>query len=101
MGEVGIDPGPAMYVCICNAVTDRQIREAVACGCASMRELRARLGVAGRCGKCGPEARQLLGECAGCPLEGRSAAATPEPVTVEPPVSRAGLAGATDALSGP
>ncbi|MBK5937544.1 MAG: bacterioferritin-associated ferredoxin [Halorhodospira halophila] len=90
-----------MYVCICNAVTERQIREAVACGCASMRELRTRLGVAGCCGKCGPEARQLLGECADCPLERRAAGSTgPEPVTVEPPAPRA-AAGSTDAAPGP
>ncbi len=67
-----------MYVCICNAVTDRQIREAVACGCCSMRELRTRLDVAGCCGKCGPEARRLLGECLGCPLEEAEPAPLPE-----------------------
>ncbi|MBL8507408.1 MAG: (2Fe-2S)-binding protein, partial [Chitinimonas sp.] len=36
-----------MYVCICNAVTDKQIRRAINDGCGSMRELRMELGVAG------------------------------------------------------
>jgi bacterioferritin-associated ferredoxin len=49
-----------MYVCICNAVTDKQIRLAVNNGCQSMRELRMELGVAGCCGKCAPDARSLL-----------------------------------------
>lgn len=49
-----------MYVCICNAVTDKQIRRAVHNGCDSMRELRMELGVAGCCGKCAPDARALL-----------------------------------------
>jgi len=49
-----------MYVCICNAVTDKQIRRAINDGCGSMRELRMELGVAGCCGKCAPDARALL-----------------------------------------
>ncbi|PHV11028.1 (2Fe-2S)-binding protein [Chitinimonas sp. BJB300] len=49
-----------MYVCICNAVTDKQILRAVEHGCDSMRDLRIELGVAGCCGKCAPDARALL-----------------------------------------
>ncbi|NLR73843.1 MULTISPECIES: bacterioferritin-associated ferredoxin [Leeia] len=49
-----------MYVCICKAVTDRQISQAVADGVSSMRELRMTLGVASCCGKCAPDARALL-----------------------------------------
>ncbi|KAB7623037.1 bacterioferritin-associated ferredoxin [Alkalilimnicola sp. S0819] len=49
-----------MYVCICNAVTDKQIRRAVADGAQSMRELRKQLGVCSDCGKCGPCAREIL-----------------------------------------
>lgn len=51
-----------MYVCICNAVTDRQIRAAIADGARSMRDLRRELGVCGGCGKCGPTARDLLAQ---------------------------------------
>lgn len=41
-----------MYVCICNAVTDRQIQEQVANGAHSLTELKDRLGVASCCGCC-------------------------------------------------
>ncbi len=51
-----------MYVCICQAVTDTQIRTAVEGGCCSMRGLRQELGVASCCGKCAPMARDILRE---------------------------------------
>ena len=51
-----------MYVCICNSVTDHQIREAVENGCDSMSRLRSELKVATGCGKCETCARQLLNE---------------------------------------
>ena len=50
-----------MYVCVCRAVTDRQIKKAVENGARSMRELREQLGVCSACGKCGPCAKELLG----------------------------------------
>ena len=52
-----------MYVCVCNAVTDCQIRDAYCEGACSMRELRKRLGVAGCCGRCAQCARDVLNEC--------------------------------------
>lgn len=51
-----------MYVCVCRAVSDREIRRAVAEGARSMRDLRQRLGVCSDCGKCGPCARSVLAE---------------------------------------
>ncbi|MFD2112587.1 (2Fe-2S)-binding protein [Thiorhodococcus fuscus] len=51
-----------MYVCICNSVTDRQIREAVEQGHDTLGKLRSELGVAGCCGKCQECARNLLNE---------------------------------------
>ncbi len=51
-----------MYVCICRAVTDNQIRDAVQEGCCSMRELRNCLGVATQCGRCALTARDVLNE---------------------------------------
>jgi len=52
-----------MYVCICHAVTDGQIRECVNnSGPCKMRELRAQLGVASRCGKCAAHALDVLRE---------------------------------------
>ena len=51
-----------MYVCICNAVTEHQIRSEVHAGAGTLREVSARLGVATRCGKCGKCARRLIQE---------------------------------------
>jgi len=51
-----------MYVCMCHGVTDKQIRQAVCDGAASMRELRQELGVASDCGRCAQFAKQLLDE---------------------------------------
>ena len=55
-----------MYICICNAVTDREIRGAIALGSDTLQDLRNDLGVASCCGKCEPEARRVLSECTGC-----------------------------------
>jgi bacterioferritin-associated ferredoxin len=52
----------AMIVCVCRAVSDRQIRSSLREGAQSMSKLRADLGVATCCGKCGPRVRELLDE---------------------------------------
>ncbi|MDJ0871533.1 MAG: (2Fe-2S)-binding protein [Gammaproteobacteria bacterium] len=49
-----------MYVCICNAVTDRDIREAVQQGALSLKALREQLQVATCCGRCAGCARRCL-----------------------------------------
>jgi bacterioferritin-associated ferredoxin len=49
-----------MYVCVCHAVTDRDIGTAVAEGCCSLRELREQLGVGTCCGRCKGCARDVL-----------------------------------------
>ena len=41
-----------MYVCVCNAVTDREIRGAVKLGARSLGDLQDTLGVATCCGRC-------------------------------------------------
>ncbi len=51
-----------MYICICKAVTDKQIRRAAASGVDNLYELRAQLGVASGCGMCANEARSILSE---------------------------------------
>jgi bacterioferritin-associated ferredoxin len=61
-----------LYICICNAVTEREIRGAVELGCSSMDDLRRDLGVASCCGKCLHDARQVLRQCAGCPSAARA-----------------------------
>jgi len=51
-----------MYVCICNAVTDHQIRDAVDGGARSLSEVQCRLPVASCCGSCEQTARDLVEE---------------------------------------
>lgn len=51
-----------MYVCLCKAVTDREIRCAVERGNTSLRGLREELGCTGQCGKCAREVRRLRDE---------------------------------------
>lgn len=49
-----------MYICVCNAVTERDIGGAVAEGCCTLRELREQLGVGAGCGRCARCARDVL-----------------------------------------
>ena len=49
-----------MIVCVCKAVSDRQIRTAVKGGANSVRDLTRELGVGTCCGKCLPEAKAAL-----------------------------------------
>jgi bacterioferritin-associated ferredoxin len=49
-----------MYVCICNGVTDRDIRDAASRGARTVKDLRRELGVASDCGKCASCAREVL-----------------------------------------
>lgn len=51
-----------MYVCICNAVTDHEIREARDRGIRTLERLREETGVASCCGACEPEAQAILAE---------------------------------------
>lgn len=51
-----------MIVCVCNNISDREIRQAVALGINSMPELRRDLGVGSCCGKCVSCAREVLHE---------------------------------------
>lgn len=49
-----------MYVCVCKAVSDKEIRQAVNEGACSMRALCKSTGVASQCGKCAVMAQQIL-----------------------------------------
>lgn len=49
-----------MYVCVCNAVTDEDIRRAVENGARSVRDLREELRVATQCGHCLDCAQECL-----------------------------------------
>jgi bacterioferritin-associated ferredoxin len=54
-----------MYVCICNAVTDKMIRDAAAEGARSLSDLTRRTGCAGNCGSCAELAEAVLREARG------------------------------------
>lgn len=49
-----------MYVCVCNAVTDSDIRAAVDGGARNLRQLQAETGCGTGCGRCTDAARQEL-----------------------------------------
>lgn len=49
-----------MYVCLCKGVTDKAIKQHVAGGVDSMRELKACTGVGSQCGQCTCQANQIL-----------------------------------------
>lgn len=49
-----------MYVCICKALTEKDVHSAVAQGCNSVRELKRALGLASECGRCASCARSML-----------------------------------------
>jgi bacterioferritin-associated ferredoxin len=51
-----------MYVCICNAITDKQIRAAAKGGTTDLWGLQAELGVASGCGSCKEVASEILAE---------------------------------------
>lgn len=51
-----------MIVCICKAVSDKAIRRAVGEGVSSLREISRETGLGTCCGKCVPQAREVLAE---------------------------------------
>ncbi len=54
--------GQDMYVCICRQITDNQIRDLCRGGASNLTDLRAKLGVASECGKCGKLAQTIVKE---------------------------------------
>jgi len=69
-----------MYVCICNAITEKQIRQAVDGGVTDLWGLEAALGVAGTCGSCRETAAEIL-------AENRAAARSFEPKVYVPSIA--------------
>lgn len=51
-----------MFICLCNGITDNQIRHAVRDGASSLNCLQDALGVAGQCGQCSEAAAAVLTE---------------------------------------
>ena len=51
-----------MYICVCNGITDAEIRDCVRQGACCMADLQRELGVATQCGRCASYAHQIVGE---------------------------------------
>lgn len=51
-----------MYVCLCRGITDQDIKNAVNNGSESFRQIREELDLGTCCGRCVPEARQIISE---------------------------------------
>jgi len=49
-----------MYICVCNAITERQVRACVASGATTLGDLQFELGVASCCGCCAQTAQEYL-----------------------------------------
>jgi bacterioferritin-associated ferredoxin len=49
-----------MYICICHAITEKDIDQAVCKGGQSLRDLRKELNLGTECGLCADAARQCL-----------------------------------------
>lgn len=65
-----------MYICICNAITDKQIHRAAKAGATDLWGLQAKLGVASGCGSCKEAVSEILVEYRNKPA--------PEPATYTP-----------------
>lgn len=51
-----------MYVCLCNRVTDRQVRAQAAGGNCTLGSVHNALGISPKCGKCLPMMRDMVRE---------------------------------------
>lgn len=49
-----------MYICVCNAISERHVQEAIAQGAKDLSDLQAQLGVATCCGQCAETATDYL-----------------------------------------
>lgn len=49
-----------MYICVCNAISERQVQAAIAQGAKDLGDLQADLGIATCCGQCAETATDYL-----------------------------------------
>ena len=54
-----------MYVCICNPVTDTEVRACARRGACTLSDLQAQLGVALQCGMCASVALEIVEDVTG------------------------------------
>ena len=57
-----------MYICLCNALTDRDVRANCSAADCSVAMVYRALGAKPQCGKCVPYVRQMLRSAAEAPL---------------------------------
>jgi len=82
LGSAGADTSAVMYICICNAITDRQIVQAAEEGARSTDDLAHGLGVGLGCGRCTTCAIALVQETVAALAGGAAACTSPVPETV-------------------
>lgn len=66
-----------MYICVCNAVNESQVQQAIDRGQCSIQGIRKHLDFTSRCGKCNRHLRKMIdqhqqadpAQCKQCPLE--------------------------------
>jgi bacterioferritin-associated ferredoxin len=51
-----------MYICVCKAVTDSHIKQAISSGACTRKQLHQCTGAGSVCGKCNRDIRQMLNE---------------------------------------
>ena len=49
-----------MYICLCNAITEKAVRECARKGACSLEQLSSELGVGAGCGRCCECAKEVL-----------------------------------------
>ena len=64
-----------MYICLCNAITEGEIRRCAQEGARSVSDLEQCLGIGVGCGRCRVEARKILQEFRAAPRGGVATAA--------------------------
>lgn len=55
-----IHRGAEMFICVCKAIREREVREQVEAGAGSFREVREALDIGTCCGRCVPDTRELI-----------------------------------------
>ena len=59
----------AMYICLCNALTDHNVRAAALAGASRPSEIYRACGCAAHCGTCAATVRRILNEARTAPLQ--------------------------------
>ncbi len=74
-----------MYLCICKAVSDQQIRQAIREGARTVGEISTRFGAGTECGKCLESIHEYVDACLAAPVVSDPALALPAITHPTPP----------------